>query len=309
MFKKILFATTGTPACDNAAKVAFDLARVHEAHLVIFHVLGIPTYGFSHVVKDVRTGEDEVLNEEYEAWVKEELKNTYDNQLKGYGNCSFEVSVGRPSREILRAARTMDPDIVVLGAHTSDEDVGISRYHSVAGNTLQKVTKSSRRPVLIVNRPCNTCWNYFSNIVVGVDFSKASSHAFQFAYQTAKDIGCMLHVFHALEMSDLYVGKYVDQGVIEKKITEAKKKIDYHYLSNIKDFELFEAEIWEGIPYVEILKFAREKQADLIVMAHHARDVDPNQSALGSTVEQVVLRSACPVASVNHPDRIAADEE
>ena len=27
MFKKILFATTATSACDNAAHVAFDLAR------------------------------------------------------------------------------------------------------------------------------------------------------------------------------------------------------------------------------------------------------------------------------------------
>ncbi|HSO20122.1 MAG TPA: universal stress protein, partial [Desulfosarcina sp.] len=58
-----------------------------------------------------------------------------------------------------------------------------------------------------------------------------------------------------------------------------------------------------GTPYVEILKFAREKQADLIVMAHHTREIDPEQALLGSTVEQVVLRSSCPVTSVNHPDK------
>ena len=59
----------------------------------------------------------------------------------------------------------------------------------------------------------------------------------------------------------------------------------------------------EGTPYVEILKLAREKQGDLIVMAHHTREIDPEKALLGSTVEQVVLRSACPVASVNHPDK------
>ena len=53
------------------------------------------------------------------------------------------------------------------------------------------------------------------------------------------------------------------------------------------------------------IKFAREKEADLIAMAHHTREVDPEKALLGSTVEQVVLRSACPVASVNHPDRVA----
>jgi nucleotide-binding universal stress UspA family protein len=39
-------------------------------------------------------------------------------------------------------------------------------------------------------------------------------------------------------------------------------------------------------------------------MAHHTRDIDPEQALLGSTVEQVVLRAACPVASVNHPDKV-----
>ena len=48
------------------------------------------------------------------------------------------------------------------------------------------------------------------------------------------------------------------------------------------------------------------KTGDLIVMAHHTREVDPEKAELGSTVEQVVLRSACPVASVNHPDKVAA---
>jgi nucleotide-binding universal stress UspA family protein len=54
---------------------------------------------------------------------------------------------------------------------------------------------------------------------------------------------------------------------------------------------------------VEVLKFARERQADLIVMAHHAREIDSEEALMGSTVEQVVLRSACPVASVNRPDK------
>ena len=62
-------------------------------------------------------------------------------------------------------------------------------------------------------------------------------------------------------------------------------------------------QVWEGTPHVEILKLARERQADLIVMAHHTREIDPEQALLGSTVEQVVLRSACPVASVNRLDK------
>jgi nucleotide-binding universal stress UspA family protein len=74
----------------------------------------------------------------------------------------------------------------------------------------------------------------------------------------------------------------------------------------MEGFDNYEIEVWEGTPYVEILKYSRDKQADLIVMAHHTREIDPEKAVLGSTVEQVVLRSACPVASVNHPDKLAA---
>ncbi len=59
MFTKILFATTASPTCDNAAKVAFDLQLKWDAKLTIFHVLGIPSRGYSPFVTDVRTGETE----------------------------------------------------------------------------------------------------------------------------------------------------------------------------------------------------------------------------------------------------------
>jgi len=57
MFKKILFATTASPSCDHAARVAFDMAKRYDSELTVFHVLGIPSRGYSQYVKDVRTGE------------------------------------------------------------------------------------------------------------------------------------------------------------------------------------------------------------------------------------------------------------
>ena len=77
------------------------------------------------------------------------------------------------------------------------------------------------------------------------------------------------------------------------------------YVSKMTDYDNYQVEIWEGTPYVEILKYARDRKADLIVMAHHAREVPAEDAEIGSTVEQVVLRSACPVASVTHEERVA----
>lgn len=304
MFKKILFATTASPTCDNAAKVAFDLELKWDAKLIVFHVLGIPSRGYSPFVTDVRTGEIMEPDPDYIEWVKEEMKNTYDKLLADSENSQIAAAVGVPYREILRKARKENVDLIIMGAHTRQEDVGATRYRDIVGSTMQKVAKSARCPVVIINRPCTTCWKLFSNIVFGTDFSKAADYAYQWAYNLAKEVGAKLHLFHACDINTSAAGVVMGQAEIENKIQEAKAKMEARYISKMNGYDNYDIEVREGIPYIEILKLAREKTGDLIVMAHHTREIDPEKAALGSTVEQVVLRSACPVASVNHPDKV-----
>ncbi len=305
MFNKILFATTASPTCDNAAKVAFDLELKWDAQLTVFHVLGIPTRGYSPFVTDVRTGEVEQPDPDYVEWVKEEMKNTYADLLKGTEGIEIEAAVGNPSREILRMARKKDVDLIIMGSHTRQEDIGATRYRNVVGSTMQKVAKSARCPVVIISRPCTTCWKLFSNIVFGTDFSKASDSAFLFASKLAKEVGARLHMFHACDITTSASGQVLGQEEIEQLIEGARKKMEKRYAAKLNGYDNYGIEVREGVPYIEILKFAREKMGDLIVMAHHTREIDPEEAVLGSTVEQVVLRSACPVASVNHPDKVA----
>ncbi len=305
MFKKILFATTASPTCDNAARVAFDLAVKYEAQLYVMHVYGIPTRGFGPFATDVRTGETDDYGRDYEAWVEEEIRTTYEKQLAKTKNCVVQTRVGVPHTEILRAARKLDVDLIVMGAHSREEEVGATRFRNVLGDTMQRVAQKARCPVLIISRPCANCFWYFSNIVMGIDFTKASMSAFLFALKVAREVGCKLYLFHAADLSGVHVGKMPGQPTIEKEIEAARKKIEEMYVSQMGDFDNYEIDIWEGVPYVEILKYAREKMADLIVMAHHTRDIDPDEALLGSTVEQVVLRAAAPVASVNRPDKVA----
>lgn len=304
MFKKILFATTGTPVCDNAAHVAFDIAAKYDASLLLFHVLGLPSHGFSSFVKDLRTGEEEYYDADYIQWVCEELKNTYARQLAGYQNVEIISLAGVPHTEILRIARKEGVDLIIMGAHSRQEETGAMRYRNVVGSNMQKVARGARCPVLIVSRPCITCLWYFSNIIFGTDFSRASYSAFLFALKLAREIGARLYIFHALDLSAMHAGKVVSQDAIEEQIEAARQKIKTTYFHRLENYENVEVEVWEGLPYVEILKFAREKQGDLIVMAHHTREADPEEALLGSTVEQVVLRASCPVISVNRPDKI-----
>jgi nucleotide-binding universal stress UspA family protein len=67
-------------------------------------------------------------------------------------------------------------------------------------------------------------------------------------------------------------------------------------MTGIQDYSF---EVWEGIPYVEVVKYAREKHADLIIMAHHTQKASGEDTRLGSNIEQVIVRAGCPVMSIN----------
>jgi nucleotide-binding universal stress UspA family protein len=301
MFEKILFATSASATCDDAARVAFELSRKNKSRLNVFHVFGLPTRGFGLTYRDVRTGEETEVDENLVSLVKEEMTQYYEKLAKDHPSCTYETATGVPHTEILRKARKEDASLIIMGAHTRPEDVGAMRHRVIAGSTMQKVAKSARCPVLVVSRPCVTCWSYFANIVVATDFSKPANYAFQFARNVAKEIGCRLHIFHCVDLGgDTEAG----QAYIEQQLAAAQEKVEEKYIANMGDFDNYLVALREGVPHVEVLKYARENKADLIVMAHHTRDVDPEQALLGSTIEQVILRSACPVLSVNHPDKV-----
>ncbi|OEU70751.1 MAG: universal stress protein [Desulfovibrio sp. S3730MH75] len=297
MFKKIILATTGSPASFGAARVAFDMAKRYGSEVTIFHVLGVPTKAFSQVVNDVRTGEEIEVDADYLAWVEEELKTTYAKQFAGAENAKIVLATGMPPREILREARNQDADLIVMGASSGDS----AKYQrGYPGSTLQKVAKAARCPVLTVHRESASYWGGFSNILFGTDFSKQATSAFKFALNTARELDCDLTIFHALDIS----GKVLDQDQIEEQLIVARKRIRATYVPLMGDFKNFDIEVWEGAPYVEIVKLAREKQVDLIVMAHHAHELDAEKAKIGSTVEQVIVRANCPVVSVSKPDKV-----
>jgi len=309
MFKKIAFATSGLPSCDAAARVSFDIAKRYNAQLFTLHVFGIPNHSFSQRVTDVRTWEEVELHDDYVNDVKKDLETMYADQMIKYTSCTFEITHGIPYTEILRFARKNEIDLIIMGATTEKED-GINRYKNmITGHTLQGVARAARCPVLIIGRPAASFWGGISNVVFGTDFSKASDAAFGFAFRLAEHFNCSLHLFHAVDISKEKNARTISQESIEDRLRQARSTIRKKYLSRMGEFKAYEIAVWEGTPYVELVKYARENFADLIVMAHHTKKMGPNDEALGTTIEQVVLRSNCPVISVNHPDRVGKSEK
>ena len=298
MFKKILFATSATEASDHAARVAFNIARSYQSHLNIFHVMGVPSRGYSQVIVDVKSRERVDVDEDYIAWVTEDIRTYYENHLDEKLDYIIDVTVGLPAREILRQAKIVKPDLILLGGSTGDEDETVYKKSS-AGSTLQKVAKAAKCPVLVVTRSAASFWGGLSSIVFGTDFSKTSDKAFDFAIKVAKALDCELSVFHALDITSLHTGKLLSQDEIEQQIRESLRKIRARYESRLKELKAYSMDVWEGIPFIEIVKYARDKHADLLIMAHHSRRVPSGETILGGNVEQVIVRAGCPVISIN----------
>jgi nucleotide-binding universal stress UspA family protein len=297
MLKKILFASSATNACDHAARVAFDIVQRYNAHIDVFHVLGIPTRGYSQVVVDVTTGEEVVLDDNYRDLVKEEIRTYYDHQIEKTENWSIDVAIGLPHREILRIARLMKPDIIVMGG-TTGASGSYAHTKIVTGSTFQRVAKAARCPVLVINRPAASFWGGFSNVVFATDFSEASATAFDFSFKLVQELNCEFHIFHALDITRIQMNNFHTQDYIEDQIRKASQQLRFKYVSQMESFRQYSMEVWEGIPFVEIVKYAREKHADLIVMAYNTRITDDDTS-IGSVAEQVILRANCPVITIN----------
>lgn len=300
MFQKILFATCLREACDHAARMAFEITQKYDAHLYIFNVFGMPTHGYSQVVIDLITGDEVMLNEEYVNWVKEEIAGYCDPMLKKTKRYSFEVSIGFPHREILRFARQIDPDLIIMGGSTGDPEVSAYK-RSIAGSTVQRVAKAARCPVLIVSRPFAAFWGEYSNVIFCTDFSLASDEAFAFALRMVQEqkLDCELHLFHAFGNSIIQTSNINTHLQIQDHIGKTKQQIKRKYVPLMEGLKQYSVEVRKGLPSLEIVKFATEKHADLIILESHAKKTETGDTEPENIFERVIARSDCPIVSIN----------
>lgn len=299
MYKKILVATDLLDACDAPVVTAAKLAEQHEAKLLILHTLESPYSGiYRQYVKHFETGEEIVSNTEYMGAVRAAFTKACGEALRAYGNYEVKVTPGVPWEQILKWARSEKVDLVVLGPHTKRaEERGVKRGRGAIGSTVEAVITRERYPVMIVNRLVSADKLKFRNVMVCVDFSKACESALQFAVLKAKKHASKLVLFH---MAPLPRSRRYPQEELEADIERLKEKLQEFSGDTLENIE-YEWIVWEGtFPHVEILKCARYKDVELIVMGSHTKEKE-DRWYVGSAVEQVSSRSICPIVVVTKP--------
>lgn len=144
----------------------------------------------------------------------------------------------------------------------------------------------------------------FKNILFPTDFSDFSSYAANFALSFASGYGAKLHVLHVVE-TPIVVGELIPFHVSMEEVESKAKQLALGELESaampgVLEGLDYEVNCRKGKPFVEIIKFAREKKIDLIVMGTHGRSALESM-LLGSTAEKVVRKSLCPVFTVRKP--------
>jgi nucleotide-binding universal stress UspA family protein len=135
-------------------------------------------------------------------------------------------------------------------------------------------------------------------ILVPHDFSEASEVAMKSAIELAGLFDAKLYVMHVSETApETDIDVEIPRGLEERtgdtitgrllKTVSGRDKRQFH-----PTFELR-----SGTPAAEIVRFARERDIDLIVMATHGRGLIAH-ALMGSVTETVVRKASCAVLTL-----------
>ena len=146
----------------------------------------------------------------------------------------------------------------------------------------------------------------FKKILFPTDFSTAANHALDYAISLALEHDSSLVLVHVVE--DISFNSPFTLGSAPAKLDyrvgiESKLKDEMHKVVSPqlkRQVSVEEVMAW-GRPYVEIVRVAKEKNADLIVIPTHSKP-GPKHTHLGSTAARVVSLATCPVLVVRHPE-------
>jgi nucleotide-binding universal stress UspA family protein len=149
----------------------------------------------------------------------------------------------------------------------------------------------------------------FNVIVVTTDLSDYSLRALPYAIGLAERFDARLKIVcvnePALQVSDVaWVGTDI-RGSDEERKREAEDAIARIIRDQVPRGVDAEARVFTGNAVENIINYARDTNADLVVMCTHGRS-GLSHVLMGSTAEAVVRRAPCPVLTLKQPMPVAA---
>jgi len=147
-------------------------------------------------------------------------------------------------------------------------------------------------------------------ILYPTDFSEYSLTALPYAVDLARLNDAELFCLHVVEMpkEQYLTGGYmvplnVPHVSEDKVLRTARTRLDRFTAENLHDIGKVTSRVLTGVPFVEIIRYAREQSIDLIVIGTHGHSALAAM-LLGSVAEKVVRKAPCPVLTVRDPKHV-----
>jgi len=282
--KKILAPTDFSPLAEVAVESAFALARRSQAHVHLLHVFApVPQYedAFGPMkIADVLESERSAARARLEHLAPEGIA------------FSCEIRQGFPSREIVLAAKSSKPDLIVIATH----GYGVVR-RALLGSVAASIVRHSDVPVLVVGEARKS--TSFGHVVAAIDLSPVSNKVLDLARSYAAPGGKVTVV------SVVEVPVPLLSGPLKELRSELQPSIDARRKAIHDLAPLAHAEIVEMTsPAAGILDAAGA--ADLVVIGtsgHNAWE----RAILGSTATRVLSEARCPVLVVPRAEAAGSD--
>lgn len=205
-----------------------------------------------------------------------------------------ELREGPVVPSILEAARDSNADLIVMGSH------GKGGFERLAlGSVTEKVLRKAPCPVLVVpaGEGTETRGLPLRRVLCATDFSAPSGRAVDYARQFADASRAPLSLLTVIDWpfgetsGDDPVSTL--RGNLEQEAAASLEKL----ARRGADEPPAEIIVKHGRPGREIVKAARESQADLIVLGISGRGA-VDLALLGSTAHHVLRDAPCPVLAV-----------
>ena len=137
-------------------------------------------------------------------------------------------------------------------------------------------------------------------LLLPTDFSEYSTAATKYACALAEQFNSELHILHVLEFYPFTPGfglQAFTDTLIEEVTAHANKSLETVVDPQWAAGRPVVRSLATGTPFVEIIRYAREHEIDMIVMATHGRSA-LSHLVMGNVAERVVRKASCPVLTI-----------
>ncbi|MFO7460828.1 MAG: universal stress protein [Desulfatiglandales bacterium] len=292
--KHILCATDFSDFSNHAIPYGIALAREFKAKLFLCHVIDLSSAAIY--------GEAVLALEEQQ---KRMTKHAHEEmeRLMSKESIAWEplITVGNAAHEIARLAAERRIDITITASHGR---AGLKRL--ILGSVTERLMRTLPCPLLVVRSPERGFVTpadqaiTLRRILVGCDFSRNSSLAFEYGLSLAQEFQADLHLVHVMQPPHYdYLRKPGEQKQGPQRELGAELK------NRLARMVPEEAQTWckpvtvllAGQPHEEITKYALLNDIDLVVLGVRGYGL-VESLFVGSTTDRVMRRASCPVLSV-----------